>query len=416
VKGVTQIATVIPIEGIIRPYAWGSLTAIPRLLGVEPSGEPAAELWLGAHPDAPSRIRGEAGTLDELITADPVHLLGQSVLEQFGPRLPFLLKVLAAEKALSIQVHPTLAQAKEAFARQQAGKGTSSSYTDDNHKPELVCAITPFEAFCGFRPVTQILDFLESIERVVAASDARELVVNWRNELARPEGIRAGFGWLYGLEPLKIAALVQYLVEGCTELATSATPFSAVAEAISRVADDFPGDVGLAVAIMLNYVVLAPGEALFLGAGNVHAYVRGLAVEVMANSDNVLRCGLTAKHIDVAEVLRIADFTSLPDPRFASSQDGRRTSFCPPVADFSLHRWAFDDASQTPAVLTPGEPRVLLVTDGVFTVSSDGRQLLVTQGEAVFVPANVEAEVTGVGTLFEAAPGLDSAHLSRLAY
>ena len=412
-KGATQIATVLPIEGIIRPYAWGSRTAIPELLGVEPTAEPAAELWLGAHPDAPSRIRGEARTLEEFIADEPLAALGEGVVEHFGARLPFLLKVLAADKALSIQVHPTLAQAREAFARQQTrqqtqGENALLSYTDDNHKPELVCAISDFEAFCGFRPVTQILDLLESIERAVGDVAASDLVMQWRNELAKPDGIRAGFSWLYELQAPSVAAVVDYLVRGCTELAITSTPWTGAAQAISRVAGDFPGDIGLAVALMLNYVVLQPGEALFLGAGNVHAYVRGLAVEVMANSDNVLRCGLTKKPLNVAEVLRIADFTSLPDPRFRASHAGRRTSFCPPVRDFSLHRWVFttEDIAEPPEVLSCGDPRVLLVTEGSVVLTFAEQQLIVGRGEAVFVPANVEVTMHGVGTVFEAQPGL----------
>ena len=184
------------LHGVIRPYAWGSRTAIPELLGTAPTGEPAAELWLGAHPDDPSLVPAHDDTLDRLIAADPFAMLGAANVERFGPQLPFLLKVLAADTALSIQVHPDLAQAKAGFAAEDArGVARDSpqrNYKDANHKPELLCALTPFDALCGFRPVAQTVRLFDAL--------GVEALAPYREMLAGPDGLRAAFTTLLDLD------------------------------------------------------------------------------------------------------------------------------------------------------------------------------------------------------------------------
>ncbi|HEY3633015.1 MAG TPA: mannose-6-phosphate isomerase, class I, partial [Jatrophihabitantaceae bacterium] len=292
------------LDGVIRPYAWGSRTDIPELLGVEPTDRPAAELWYGAHPDDPARV-GET-TLDQLIAADPVGMLGERVVAEFGPRLPFLLKVLAAETALSIQVHPNRAQALAGFAAEDAAgvprDAPNRNYRDDNHKPELLCALTEFDALCGFRPVARTLELFDAL-------DVAELA-RYRSALAGPDGLRAAFTALLTAEDPPVDAVVAALPR------LAGSEWADLGAALTRVAGDFPGDIGITVALLLNYVRLAPGEAIFLAAGNVHAYLHGVGVEILANSDNVLRCGLTGKHIDVPELLKITDFTPLVEPRW----------------------------------------------------------------------------------------------------
>jgi mannose-6-phosphate isomerase len=366
---------VLPIEGVLRRYDWGSTTAIPELLGREPDGRPAAELWFGANPDDPSPA-GEAA-LDELIARDPQGLLGAGVADRFGPRLPFLLKILAAGRALSIQVHPNLEQARAGFAAEDAAgvdrTAPDRNYRDPNHKPELICALTPFDALCGFRPVAR----------------TRQLLA----DLARPE-LAFIDDALAGDDPLRAAF---------TAVLTAADP----APAIGAVSDhpderlagarlaaaDYPGDVGVLVALLLNYVRLEPGEAIYLGAGNVHAYLRGTGVEIMANSDNVLRCGLTTKHVDVPELLRITDFAELPEPRWPAVGG----TFAGPVPDFRLTRLELDE----PTGLDDPGPLIVLCTAGAVQVG--GAEI--APGRAVFVPAGTAVTVRGAGEAFVAGVG-----------
>jgi mannose-6-phosphate isomerase len=365
-----------PIEGVLRRYDWGSRTAIPELLGREPDGRPAAELWFGAHPDDPSPA-GESA-LDELIDRDPRTALGADVVERFGPRLPFLMKILAAGTALSLQVHPNREQAQAGFAAEDAAgidrAAPERNYRDPNHKPELICALTPFDALCGFRPVTA----------------TRALLA----DLAVPE---LGFleQALAGDDPLR-AAFTAVLTADDPGPAVAALTAKARDERLPGVrlaAEDFPGDVGVLLAVLLNHVRLEPGEAIYLGAGNVHAYLRGTGVEIMANSDNVLRCGLTGKHVDVPELLRITDFAELAEPRWPAVGG----SFAVPVPDFRLTRL---EIAEPTALDDPG-PLIVLCTAGRVRVGG----VALAPGRAVFVPARTPAGVDGDGVAFVAGVG-----------
>ena len=376
------------LEGATRYYDWGSPTAIPDLLGVEPDGRPVAELWFGAHPDDPSAAPEHGATLDEIIARDPVRALGPAVIDRFGERLPFLLKVLAADKALSIQVHPTLEQARAGFAAEDdAGvprDAPQRNYRDANHKPELICALTPFEALCGFRPVAET--------RALLADLAVPEFAFLDDALAGPEPLRAAFTAV--LEHDEPAVLVDALVRAAGQLGRH----SDLAHVVDLIVTDFPGDVGVVLAVLLNHVRLEPGEAIYLAAGNVHAYLRGTGVEIMATSDNVLRCGLTGKHIDVPELLRITDFSELPDPRWPATNG----VFAVPVADFRLLPF---DVSSVEGVVSLGddEPWVVLCTAGTVAVGG----VVLTPGQAVFVPAADESvPVEGKGTVFAAAAGV----------
>ncbi|MGI8665594.1 MAG: mannose-6-phosphate isomerase, class I [Jatrophihabitans sp.] len=357
---------IIALDNPIRDYAWGSATHIPQLLGIPATGRPAAELWIGAHPDSPSRwadptepIEDAGVGLDALIAAAPAELLGPQVLERFGARLPFLVKVLAADRALSMQVHPDLVQARAGYAaEQQAGLAPDSperNYSDPNHKPELAYALTDFDAFCGFRPVAQTAQFLDAL--------AVAELAHYRELLLAEGGLRATFTCLLTLRGDVRDALVAATLAGCRRLAAEDGRWAAPARAVLLAGADFPGDVGAVLALLLNYVRLAPGEAIFLGAGNVHAYLRGACVEVLANSDNVLRCGLTGKHVDVPELLRIADFSPLPEPRWQPATD-RPTTFELPVPDFTLTVTMagvpLELAGRRPHLVLGGERRTVL--------------------------------------------------------
>ncbi|MDT4893967.1 MAG: mannose-6-phosphate isomerase [Pseudonocardiales bacterium] len=369
----------IPIEGVARHYAWGSPTAIPALLGWAGDGRPLAELWFGAHADAPSPAPDQGSSLDELIAAEPVAVLGARTVERFGPRLPFLVKLLTAETALSIQVHPTREQAQAGFAaEEQRGvprDAPERNYRDTNHKPELLCALTPFEALCGFRPVDATLALLDEL----AVPELAQL----RAALAGPDGLRAAFTALLTVEdPAPVVAAV---IERAAADEVAAGPAVADALAVVRLlAGDFPGDIGIVLSLLLNHVALAPGEAVFLDAGNVHCYLRGLGVEVMANSDNVLRCALTPKHVDVAEVLAVTDFRPLADPvcrPVTDGADGAAARYDVPVDDFAVSRF------EAPVALPHSDGPILLVcTDGAPTVTRGAARAELRPGAAVFAP------------------------------
>ena len=392
------VPAVIALDGVARNYAWGSRTAIPRLLGVEPDGRPVAELWFGAHADDPSHVPDHGKNLDELISADPEALLGGAVVQRFGAQLPFLIKVLAAETALSIQVHPDRAQAAAGFAAEDARgvprDAPERNYRDTNHKPELLCALTPFEALCGFRPVAETLRLLDALD-VPELGQVRDL-------LAGPEGLRAAFTQLLTLtDPAALASAVADRVASVPPGSVWAGPAHAAATA----AADFPGDVGVVLALLLNYVRLAPGEAIYLGAGNVHAYLRGTGIEIMANSDNVLRCGLTPKHIDVGELLKITDFTPLTEPRRAAEPTGCGRSFGTSVADFALSLLDLDSHGSCSVGGTG--PYVVLCTSGNVRVEALGAVVDLAAGRAAFVRARDAAfTVRGSGRVFAATVGV----------
>jgi mannose-6-phosphate isomerase len=376
------------LDNTVRPYAWGSTTAIPRLLGVEPTGEPQAEMWMGAHPGAPSRT--PRGPLDRVVEADPEKELGPAAVARFGPRLPFLLKLLAAGAPLSLQVHPDLAQAKAGFADEESRgipvDAGHRNYKDANHKPELICALTEFDGLCGFRAPEAAAELLAGLD-VGSLKPYVDLLRAHPEEAALREVLTA----VLTADRAEMAHTVTEAAAACERLGGSYAPYAAIAH-------HYPGDPGVIAAMLLNHVRLQPGEALFLGAGVPHAYLEGLGVEIMANSDNVLRCGLTPKHVDVPELLRVVRFEA-GDPgvlRPEAAPDGEEV-YETPIDEFRLSRYVLPE-STAPHDLTRPTPQILLCTAG--SVRADG--ITLSPGESVFVPAGEKAEVSGPGTLFRA--------------
>lgn len=381
------------LSNTVRPYAWGSTTAIPELLGTAPTGEPQAEMWMGAHPGAPSRLTRPSGTeqpLTEVIAADPERELGPAAVAAFGPRLPFLLKLLAAGAPLSLQVHPDLAQAQQGYADEESRgvpiDAPHRTYKDANHKPELICALTPFDGLCGFR---RPADAAEAIAAL--GVDSLKPYVDLLH--ARPEeaALREVLTAILTADPDEMAHTVNEAAEAADRLGGAHAPYA-------QIAHHYPGDPGVIAAMLLNYVQLQPGEALFLGAGVPHAYLGGLGVEIMANSDNVLRCGLTPKHVDVPELLRIVRFEAT-DPgilRPEASPTGEEL-YETPVDEFRLSRYALSSGG-APIALTAATPQILLCTAGAPRIGELG----LAPGESVFVPADEPVEVSGSGTLFRA--------------
>jgi mannose-6-phosphate isomerase len=376
------------LDNTIRPYAWGSTTAIPRLLGVEPTGEPQAEMWMGAHPGAPSRT--ERGTLVEVIEAAPERELGEKAVTRFGPRLPFLLKILAAGAPLSLQVHPNLEQAKEGYDDEERRgipvDAGHRNYKDANHKPELICALTEFDGLCGFRAPADAA-------RLLAGLDVDSLKPYVDLLHARPEdaALREVLTAILTADPDEMSRTVTAAATACARLGGDYAPYADIAH-------HYPGDPGVIAAMLLNHVRLQPGEALFLGAGIPHAYLSGLGVEIMANSDNVLRCGLTPKHVDVPELLRIVRFEAA-DPgvlRPEASPDGEEV-YETPIDEFRLSRYVLPEGTAGHD-LTRATPQILLCTAG--SVRTGEHEL--SPGQSVFVPAGERAEVSGAGTVFRA--------------
>ncbi|MFJ4539575.1 mannose-6-phosphate isomerase, class I [Streptomyces tibetensis] len=376
------------LDNTIRPYAWGSPTAIPQLLGVEPTGEPQAEMWMGAHPGAPSRTG--RGTLVEVVDADPEQELGRAAVARFGPRLPFLLKILAAGAPLSLQVHPDLAQAQEGYADEERRgipvDAPHRNYKDANHKPELICALTEFDGLCGFRAPLAAAALLDDL-----GVDSLKPYVDLLHAHPEDAALREVLTAILTADPDEMSRTVTETATACTRLGGAYAPYADIAH-------HYPGDPGVLAAMLLNHVRLQPGEALYLGAGIPHAYLNGLGVEIMANSDNVLRCGLTPKHVDVPELLRIVRF--LPsDPgvlRPEASPDGEEV-YETPIDEFRLSRYVLPEAGAAHDLTRP-TPQILLCTAGAVRAGEHD----LTPGASVFVPAGEKAEVSGTGTLFRA--------------
>ncbi|MEV6181917.1 mannose-6-phosphate isomerase, class I [Streptomyces sp. NPDC052016] len=376
------------LDNTVRPYAWGSPTAIPHLLGVEPTGEPQAEMWMGAHPGAPSRT--SRGTLVEVIEADPHKELGKAAVDRFGPRLPFLLKILAAGAPLSLQVHPDLEQARKGYEDEERRgiplDAPHRNYKDANHKPELICALTEFDGLCGFRAPARAADLLDGL-----GIDSLKPYVDLLHAHPEDAALREVLTAILTADPEETAHTVTAAAAACDRLAGDYAPYAGIAH-------HYPGDPGILAAMLLNHVRLQPGEALFLGAGIPHAYLSGLGVEIMANSDNVLRCGLTPKHVDVPELLRIVRFEP-GDPRVLRPEAGPdgEELYETPIDEFRLSRYVLPEGAR-PHDLTLPTPQILLCTAG--SVRAGEHPL--TPGHSVFVPAGEEAEVSGAGTVFRA--------------
>jgi mannose-6-phosphate isomerase len=412
------------LQPVIRPYAWGSRHAIAELQGRPvPAPGPEAELWMGAHPSAPS---GAAGTtLDAVIAADPDRELGPRCVARFGPRLPFLLKVLSAEVALSIQLHPSRAQAEAGFraetARrpgrpdrqsrpgrpdrqsrprrpdqprrprrpdqprrprrpdQQSGLAPAGrNYVDDWPKPELLCALTPFEVLAGLRTPSDAAALLRALAVDQLAPLAAEL-----DAATGPQALASALATvLTWPDPEDLVAAV---VAACASLASSAGPYAAACAAAVREAGNHPGDLGVVAMLLMRYAVLAPGQAVFMPAGGLHTYLRGTGVEVLANSDNVVRAGLTSKHVDVPELLKLLDPAAAipilsPTPLAAGI-----SYFDTPAPEFRLY---VADLAERAVTLPGAGPRIVLCTTGAALLrNGSGEAVKLARGESCFIPA-----------------------------
>jgi mannose-6-phosphate isomerase len=390
------------LRPVIQPYPWGSRHAIAELQGRPvPAPGPEAELWMGAHPSAPSSLvrAGVAGTtLDAVIAADPDRELGPACVARFGPRLPFLLKVLSATQALSIQLHPTRAQAQAGY---RAG---NLNYVDDWPKPELLCALTPFELLAGLRTPHDAAALLCALADTPGGAPLAPLAAELQAATA-PEPLSRALAAILEWPEASRDALIDAVTGACATVAATGSPYAAACAAAVREAQRHPGDLGVVAMLLMRHVVLAPGQAVFMPAGGLHSYLHGTGIETLANSDNVVRAGLTGKHIDVPELLKLLD-PAVAVPVLTPAPLGDGVSwFDTPAPEFRLY---VADLAAPEVPLPAAGPRIALCTRGVAILRTDsGQTAELPRGESVFIPAaDGPVRACGPAHLFLAAPGL----------
>lgn len=377
----------------VQNYAWGSKTALTDLYGIaNPNNLPMAELWMGAHPKSSSKIEdasGQARSLRDVIDADKAELLGDKVAQRFG-ELPFLFKVLCADQPLSIQVHPNKQASEIGFAKENAAgiplDAAERNYKDPNHKPELVFALTPFLAMNAFREFSEIISLLQP---VAGANNAIAHFLENPNAEALSQ-LFASLLNMQGEEKSHALAVLKAALES-----QQGEPW----ETIRLIAQFYPDDSGLFSPLLLNVVKLNPGEVMFLFAETPHAYLQGVALEVMANSDNVLRAGLTPKYIDIPELVANVKFVAKPAAELLTQpvKNGAELDFPIPVEDFafSLH-----DLSQTETTIAQESAAILFCVEGEATLHKGEQRLVLKPGESAFVAANESpVSVSGTGRL-----------------
>jgi mannose-6-phosphate isomerase len=390
--------TLLPLDNAVQNYAWGAAATIAEFLGrPSPTSLPEAELWIGAHPKAPSRVSEGLGerTLDAAIRQDRVAMLGEAIAARYG-ELPFLLKVLAAAQPLSIQCHPNAEQARAGFAREsEAGMALADpkrNYRDPNHKPELLVALTPFLALKGFRPFEEILAYFQ-----VFPFDGLRGPLEVMDRARDAESLKRLFGALLSLDEGARRHLLGRASSAAAERNDEAWRW------VARLHDQYPGDIGVLAPLLLNLIELQPEEALFLGAGELHAYLGGTALEIMSNSDNVLRGGLTSKHVDMAELLATATFETGPPEILRPEESGPgQRRYRTPAAEFELGLIEVSPAMPYSSPAGRGV-ELLLGVHGEARVVADGEPLPLGRGRSVFVPAALAAyRLEGEGTICRA--------------
>lgn len=419
-----QQPDVLPLTGTVRHYEWGGYHFIPDLLGeANPDNEPCAELWIGAHPSAPSeaRLDGVTMALDALQEAAPEALLGPEACRRFQNRLPYLFKVLDARQMLSIQAHPTKEQAEEGYRREnEAGVSPSDpkrNYKDDNHKPEVHVVLTDFWMLHGFRPLHEIVAIADP-EDPNAAGELHALLAPVYDSAIAPalqdasregDALRAIYERAMTMPQEEADAILNPLIARLER--EQPTDKGRPHYWARRAAQEFPmpdghRDRGLFSVYLLNLIALKPGQGTYQPAGCLHAYLEGVNMELMANSDNVLRGGLTPKHVDVPELMRILNFSSgRPEILTGDAKSETETVYRTPATEFELSRIALDAGARHGQAAGHG-PDALIVLEGKARIASEGQSMLVRRGEIVFVPDSVgysiEAE-DGPATLYRSA-------------
>jgi mannose-6-phosphate isomerase len=392
------------LKNTVQNYAWGSPTAIPELLGERnPSHEPRAELWMGAHPKASSFVNydGQWLPLTELIARHPREILGDDVALKFGNKLPYLFKVLAAAKPLSIQAHPSLNQAKEGFER-ETDQGIdldapNRNYKDDNHKAECICALSPFWAMYGFRNIPDILGMLGKNCPVGLAAEL-DLLKNQPDS----RGLKRFFTDLMTMDSQRQKRVVDEAVRNAHRYSEEDSAF----HWMTRLSNEYPSDIGIFAPLLLNLIELKPGEALFLPAGELHAYLEGVGMELMSNSDNVLRGGLTPKHIDVPELLKVLNFKPRPVNILEAVKKNKNERVYASEADEFVLSVVSASAGSPYQSTESRSVEIMLCIEGTAYLKDNGTREIINikKGESAIIPAAVIGySITGDALIYKAA-------------
>jgi mannose-6-phosphate isomerase len=389
------------LHGTLQHYDWGTTDAIPHLLGRSPDGRPYAEDWLGAHPQSPSRTA--TAPLDRLVSDDPA-LLGEKVQAAFGAQLPFLMKVLSARHALSIQAHPSRELAEEGFARENAAgiplDAAERVYSDAWPKPEILIALAEFETLLGFRdPMTSAALFSG-----LGVSDELQGVIGPLTERKGPAALAEVFLDVLSLEGER-ARLVDVVVSAAMRHAQDRGPVGEFARTAIELDEVFPGDRGILAALLMNRLRLAPGEAVYVPAGRMHAHLRGTGIEVMGNSDNVIRGGLTHKHVDVGELVRVVGFEpEQPEVLHPVRSRPGVQRYRTPCREFDV--WRLAPGGDAVPVPGEGSARILLAIEGELQLHGEDGPTALRRGESLLLGASERAEVAGNGVAFASASGV----------
>ena len=392
------------LKNTIQEYAWGSYTAIPELLGNDsPASTPQAELWMGAHPKAPSKVKcnGEWQSLLELIDKNSHDILGEKVARKFEHRLPYLFKVLAAAKPISIQAHPSIGQAREGFERENRLKipldAPDRNYKDNNHKPECICALTPFWALNGFRKISDIIFLLDKICPPGLKKDF---------DLFRQQPNSRRLKNFFKTMMVKDRTTQKQIVNDAVKHANQLKDKNIAYQWVVDLNEEYPSDIGVLSPIMLNLICLEPGQAMFLPSGTLHAYLDGVGIELMANSDNVLRGGLTPKYVDVKELLNVLNF----EERDINILSMERINPCEqryesPAQEFAL---SIITVKTDMNYYNPDKKcvEIMLCTDGdaVVVDSAGNNRIEIKKGVSILIPAVVKKySIKGDAVLYKAA-------------
>ncbi|MBC2694249.1 MAG: mannose-6-phosphate isomerase, class I [Desulfobacteraceae bacterium] len=391
------------MKNTIQEYAWGSHTAIADLVGNNsPSTNPQAELWMGAHPKAPSLVKYDDKWLSllELIKQSPADILGKDVAAKFDNKLPFLFKVLAASKPLSIQAHPSIKLAKQGFEKEnRLGIPIDSpnrNYKDENHKPECICALTPFLALYGFRKISEIIFLMEKICLKVLYKELNNL-----KKQPNSNGLKNFFRSIITINGLRKKQIIEFAITNAQKL----SEVNPIFKWMIKLYKEYPDDMGIFAPILLNLISLKPGQAIFLSSGELHAYLNGLGVELMANSDNVLRGGLTKKHIDIPELLNVLNFEVMDVNILLSQKDKNCEGVYHSMAEEFVLSVISDEKNISYTSPEKRSVEIILCTDGKASITdiSIKKNILLKKGTSVIIPSLVNKyRIEGKATLYKA--------------
>jgi mannose-6-phosphate isomerase len=408
-----EALTLVPMHNQIQSYDWGSTSALALLQSRTPSGGPEAELWMGGHPSAPSELLvadDRRLSLPAAIDQFPEAVLGAQTLNRFGPRLPFLLKVLAIARPLSVQVHPDATRAAEAYRPDQ-----NSPYVDAFHKPEMLYALEPVEALFGFRAPAQVAMLLSRLESdrlapLIALLEGKATAEQEPIE-DEPSRLHAALALLLNWPRIDRAGLVAEIAAGSMRVQGAGNiDYPEAFGWLDRLVGLHPADPMVLAPLLFDLVRLSPGQTLFVAAGRPHCYLSGLGVEILASSDNVLRCGLTSKTVDIAELLRVIDTRPyVPSAIEPDVLGEHEVAWRPPVEEFQLSRITVQSADEQTVVTADAGitgPQIVFCSRGKVQVRSGGRTVQLIAGSSAFLSAEAEPPTfTGEGEIFRAAVG-----------